>query len=94
MLTFGLFVGIACLMMGFRPEMTKATIKTAKYIQEQNKEILKDFVSTNAEITSEAVKTTVKAAKEGLKETMYCKYCGKEIDKDSIFCQECGKKLD
>lgn len=25
--------------------------------------------------------------------TMYCKYCGKEIDEDSCFCRYCGKEV-
>ena len=93
MLTFGLFVGISCLVTGFMPAITKATAKTARYIQQENKEVLKDIMTTNAEIASEAVKTTAKAVKDGIKDTMYCKYCGKEIDADSLFCKECGNKL-
>ena len=89
----GMFVGVMFLSLGFRPELTKMATKSAKYIQEENKQVLKDIVSTSAEITSEAVTTTAKAVKEGLKDTMYCKHCGKLIDKDSIYCKECGNKL-
>ena len=35
-----------------------------------------------------------KAIKEGLKDTMYCKHCGKEVDVDSKFCKHCGGNLE
>ena len=50
-------------------------------------------MSTVAEINSDAVTLTAQAAKEGLKEMMYCKYCGQKIDVDSQFCKHCGQKL-
>ena len=91
--TVGLFIGITCLMIGFRSELTKIAIKSAKHIQEENKEDLKDIADTSAEITGDAVKVTTKNIKEGLKEeTIYCKHCGLLIDADSIFCSQCGKK--
>ena len=92
MATMGGFVGVSCLIFGFRPEMMKLSTKTAKYIQEENKEDLADIADTGAEIMSGAVKKTAKAVKEGLKDTKFCKYCGAEIDEDSIFCSKCGKE--
>lgn len=93
MMPFGLFLGSTGIVVGFRPEITKHTIKTAKYLQEENKEELKKIMSTVAEINSEAVTATAQAAKEGLKEMMHCKYCGQKIDVDSQFCKHCGQKL-
>ena len=93
MMPFGLFLGTMGIVVGFRPEITKHTIKTAKYLQEENKEELKKIMSTVAKINSEAVTVTTQAAKEGLKETMHCKYCGQKIDIDSQFCKHCGQKL-
>ena len=93
MMPIGLFVASTGLFMGFRPELTKHSINTAKYIQEENKEELKELIQTSAEIGSGAITTTVKAIEEGLKETIYCKYCGKPIDSDSQFCKHCGKQL-
>ena len=93
MMPFGLFLGFTGLTIGFRPEMTKHSIKTAKYIQEDNKEDLKEMLSTTAEIHSEAVTTTAKAIKAGMTDTMYCKHCGQKIDADSKFCKHCGKEL-
>ena len=25
--------------------------------------------------------------------TIYCKYCGEEIDSDSVYCKNCGRKI-
>ena len=92
MSALGIFVGVSCLVLGFRPEIMKLSTKTAKYIQQENKEDLTDIADTGAEIMSGAVKKTAKAVKEGLKDTKFCKYCGAEIDEDSIFCSKCGKE--
>lgn len=92
MSTVGTFVGILCLVSGFRPEITKLSTKTAKYIQEDNKEDLTDISDNNAEIMSGAVRKTAEAVKQGLAETRFCKYCGEKIDVDSVFCSKCGKK--
>ena len=90
MCTFGLFATVACAGIGFKPELAKLSVKSAKYIQQQNKEDLADMATTTAEIAKEAVTVTVEAVKEGLDESMYCKHCGKTIDRDSRFCKECG----
>ena len=93
MTTFGLF-GAACgLMIGFSPELSKMRTKSAKYIQSENKEDLRDLARTSAEIASDAVQTISKAAREGLCDKIFCKHCGKEIDADSNFCSHCGKAL-
>lgn len=92
MTTFGMFVGVTCLIFGFRPEMTRLSTRTAKYIQEENKGDLTDMADTGADIVSDAVKKTAKAVKQGLTDTKFCKYCGAEIDADSVFCSKCGKK--
>lgn len=26
-------------------------------------------------------------------ETIYCKYCGEEIDSDSVYCKNCGRNI-
>ena len=89
----GMFLAFTSLIIGFRPELTKLSTKSVKYIQEENKEDLKDIVTTNAQITKDAVTTTVQAVKEGIEDQIYCKYCGNKIDKDSVFCKHCGKKI-
>ena len=92
MATFGLFIGVSCLVMGFRPEITKMSTKSIKYIQQENKEDLKDIISTTADIASEVVTKTTTAIKQGKKDTIFCKHCGAKIDFDSKFCNKCGKE--
>lgn len=90
--TFGLFIGISCLIIGFRPEITKMSAKSAKYIQQENKEDFRDIASNTAEIASEAITKTTTAIKKGLDDKIFCKYCGEKIDSDSKFCNKCGKE--
>ena len=93
MTCFGLFAGITCLMFGFSPEMSRLATKSAKYIQQQNKDDLTDISNTNAEIASGAVVKTAKAVKEGLKEeNKFCTHCGERIPNDAKFCSKCGEK--
>ena len=82
---------IPCLITGFAPKINKMQIESHKYMQQSNKNNLKDIASTSADITGDAVTKTAKAIKNGLKETKFCKHCGAEIDYDSKFCKECGK---
>ena len=91
--TFGLFVGVSSLVIGFRPEIAKATAKGARYIMEENKDDLSAVASTGAEIMSDAVTKTTSAVRDGLSEKKkYCKHCGSLIDDDSRFCSNCGKE--
>ena len=90
--TFGLFIGISCLIIGFRPEITKMSAKSAKYIQQENKEDFRDIASNTAEIASEAITKTTTAIKKGLDDKIFCKYCGEKNDSDSKFCNKCGKE--
>ena len=90
MMVFGTFVGTTCTKIGFSPEISKMKIKTAKYIQEDNKEDFKDIADTTVDITGEAVTRVVRSVKDGLDDTMFCKHCGEKIDADSKFCKKCG----
>ena len=95
--TFGLFIGISCLTLGFSPEISRMNTKTVKYIQEENKSDLKDIANTTADIIEDAVNQTSRAAKDGFsgnnpEKKMYCKHCGVLIDADSVFCNKCGKE--
>lgn len=91
---FGLFIGVFGLVNGFKPEISKMSTQTSKYIQEQNKEDLTDMANTSVEIYEEAVTRMAGAVREGLtEETIYCKHCGAKIDADSKFCSQCGKEL-
>lgn len=93
MAAFGLFIGISCLMIGFRPEITKMSAKSAKYIQQENKEDFREIASNTADIASEAITKTTTAIKKGLGDKIFCKHCGEKIDSDSKFCNKCGKEL-
>ena len=90
MSTFGLFLTVAFLATGFRPEITKMTTKSARYIQQENKEDLTGIANTTADIASGAITKTTRAIKKGIKDTKFCKHCGAEIDADSKFCNNCG----
>ena len=64
-------------------------VKTAKYVQEDNEDTLKELSKKSGEM----VGTAAKAIKEGLAiETKKCKYCDAEIPADSDFCNKCGKE--
>ena len=93
MLPIGLFLSVFGFIQGLKPEITKQSLKTTKFIQEENEDELQQIITKNAEIHSEAITNTAKAVKSGLNETMYCKYCGEKIDIDSQFCKHCGNKL-
>lgn len=84
--------GIAMVFISFMPGINKTMIKTAKYIQEDNKQDLKDIANTGAEISEEAITRTVRAVKKGFQNTKYCRHCGAEILEDSKFCSKCGKE--
>ena len=92
MTTFGLFGAVSSLMLGFSPELSKMHTKSARYIQSENKDELKEIATTSAEIASDAVSITARAVQNGLRNTIFCKHCGKEIDADSKFCSHCGKE--
>ena len=93
LMPFSLIGTAACGFFGFQPEIVKLRTRSAKYIQEENKDDLKDIATTGAQIQSEAVTTTVRAVSEGLAGKKYCKHCGKPIDVDSQFCCECGGEV-
>lgn len=75
---FFILLLIFALIMLFRPKFkNKIMGKSSK--SNKKKEILND----NKE---------VKSIKE-MDETIYCKYCGEEIDGDSVYCKNCGRKI-
>jgi hypothetical protein len=81
------------IMIGFGPEIAKARVQTARYIQEETKDDLTAIASNSAEITKDAVTTTAEAIREGMEIKKYCKHCGAKIDSDAKFCAACGKEL-
>ena len=92
---FGIGGGIACTAIGFRPEISKMSIKTARYIQEENKEDLTAVATSTAELVSEATATIAGEVASAVSEATqadkkFCKHCGASIDRDSKFCSDCG----
>lgn len=86
-------LSLPCFIISFLPEIQRLGVKTIKYMQNANKEDLKDISTQSVDIRSEAIKNTAKSIKDGIKDTMYCKECGAVIDADSKYCKECGKKI-
>lgn len=73
----------------------EVSINSRKKILNEHKDELKEMRDIEAEINKDAIKETSKAIKEGFtsSSSLYCKYCGKDIDEDSVFCKSCGKKV-
>lgn len=92
MTSIGMFAGFLGLTFGFRPEIIKLSTKTAKYVQEENKEDLTDMADTGAEIISGAVKKVASSVSDGMRKSKFCKHCGAKIDEDSRYCSQCGKE--
>ena len=90
---FGMMATAIGIMFGFGPEIVKARLKAARYIQEEAKDDLTAIASNSAEITKDAVTTTAEAIREGIGIKKYCKHCGAKIDSDAKFCTACGKEL-
>ena len=90
---FGMMATATGIMIGFGPEIVKARLQAARYIQEEAKDDLTAIASNSAEITKDAVTTTAEAIREGMEIKKYCKHCGAKIDSDAKFCTACGKEL-
>ena len=90
---FGMMATATGIMIGFGPEIVKARLQAARYIQEEAKDDLTAIASNSAEITKDAVTTTAEAIREGMEIKKYCKHCGAKIDSDAKFCIACGKEL-
>jgi hypothetical protein len=87
-----MMISLFILFASFIPSIMKTQIKTHKYIINENEKDLKDISTKSADIYSEGLTKVAKSIKEGLTEnTIFCKYCGKEIDANSQFCMHCGK---
>jgi len=73
--------------------MAGISIRSRKKVLDEHEDSLTDLSNREANIKKGYVKTMAKAVKEGLGEdTIYCRYCGANIESDSIFCKKCGKK--
>lgn len=93
------FISICFLIAGYEPQIQKMIVNRKKYIQQLNKDNLKDIANDKADISmstmpkvSNAITEVTQAIKKGWKNTRFCKHCGAEIDNDSKFCKDCGKE--
>ncbi len=68
------------------------SVNTKSNIINENEYKIKDIMDKSANMSKDAITTTVSAIKKGIKDNIYCKYCGELIDKDSKFCKYCGKE--
>ena len=84
MTCIGFFVGVSCLIFGFGPEMSRLATKSAKYIQQQNKDDLIDISNTNADIASGAVVKLPRQLKKVLKKKINFVYT---VEKVSLMMQ-------
>lgn len=75
-------------------KLSSTAVGIRKQILDENEDVLTDIAHKEAKIKSVGIKSATKAIKEGLteKDSIYCKYCGSEIDTDSKFCKKCGKE--
>ena len=75
-----------------RGKMLSKQIKISKNVVKNSMGDLKELNSFRTDIDRDYYKNIASGIKEGLKDSVYCKYCGKEIDNDSVFCKHCGKQ--
>lgn len=53
---------------------------------------ISNLTETQAKIICRELANAIKSKSYYSKNTIYCKYCGKEISAESIFCRSCGTK--
>ena len=66
--------------------------KMAPSIGKAGATIAKEMAPAYGDIAKEISKGIKEGAKES-DDSIYCKYCGSQIDADSSFCKKCGKRL-
>ena len=77
----------------FKGKMMSRQIKAQKYMMDESKDDLKSISDDMAYATKDGIKMAAGAIKEGFTQnTVFCKYCGTEIDADSKYCKKCGKE--
>ena len=83
---------------GIEKNLTKAlnaVMKAQNNAINNNEEILRQSANKTADINKDAIKTMARSVKEGFTDdnSVYCKYCGTQVDADSKFCKKCGKEI-
>lgn len=85
MFSFGMFFGLLFLILGFKTDFLRLSIKRFKKIQKENSENIKDIYKISKDFASEIIK-------ENEVEKAFCNRCNKIIDSDSEYCKYCGNK--
>lgn len=85
MFSFGMFFGLLFLILGFKANFLRLSIKRFKKIQKENSENIKDIYKISKDFASEIIK-------ENEAEKAFCNRCNKIIDSDSEYCKYCGNK--
>ena len=96
--------GIPCTIIGFRPEISKLTVKTARYIQEENREDLTAVATGTAQIVSGAVSTIATSASDAIarvvsqeqeqRQEQSQEQTQEETQPKTMYCKHCGEKID
>lgn len=69
--------------------------KIMAYTVQETMPLAQEGIEKMTPTVANAAKEVAKAVKEGIQdeETIFCKWCGAQIDADSLFCKKCGKQL-
>ena len=106
--TMCIFFSVPLIVGSFTPEIRKMSVRTAKYLQEETKDDVKDMVDTNMDITRDARQENIDMMADGFsramgndqpksttsRKTKYCSNCGGKISATSKFCEHCGTKVE
>lgn len=100
LLSIGIFVFVFLNIFSpkFRSKFVSQNLKAQKQVLDDNKDILQDISTTNADLENISFKKKMETVKEVFKteekkEFIYCQSCGKKNNKNAKFCQECGEKI-
>ena len=88
-------IGLALVGFGGQAKLLGNGRNIQAYFVQQNIPVAKEGIEKISPSMGKAAEQVAKGIKKGLSDdnTIYCKYCGAEIDVDSSFCKKCGKEL-
>lgn len=88
-------IGLALVGFGGQAKLLGNGRNIQAYFVQQNIPVAKEGIEKMSPSMGKAAEEVAKGIKKGLSDdnTIYCKYCGAEIDVDSSFCKKCGKEL-
>lgn len=89
--------GLSALFFGFAPNLHRTSIKTQKYIIDENKDDLKDIVDAKVDISKDAIRNVVGSVRDGIVEGAKDESEEASVKSSTggqIFCKHCGKQID